>query len=141
MASLALKKRLKEKRGVALIETAIVMLLLILITFGIMEYSWLFHRIQQMNGIARAGARQAVLPDSTLLAVQTSVQAVANAHGIYGYTMTITPGDIVVLGSGELITVTVEVPYENVKLLGGALFPMPSPLRAAVTMAKEGGSP
>ena len=55
--------------------------------------------------------------------------------------MTITPGDIVVLGSGELITVTVEVPYENVKLLGGALFPMPSPLRAAVTMAKEGGSP
>lgn len=138
MARLALKKRLKEKRGVALIEMAIVMLLLLLITFGIMEYGWLFHRIQQMNSCARAGARQAVLPDATLATVQDSVLALATGHGIYGYTMTITPGDITVMGSGELITVTVEVPYENVQLIGGALFPMPDPLRAAVTMAKEG---
>ncbi len=138
MARLALKRRLKEKRGTALIETAIVMLILLLITFGIMEYGWLFHRIQQMNGIARAGARQAVLPDSTLAAVQNSVLAVANGHGIYGYTMTITPGDITVLASGELITVTVEVSYDNIQLVGGDLFPMPSPLRASVTMAKEG---
>jgi len=34
-----LGKRLKEKCGLALVETAIVMLLLIFITFGIMEYS------------------------------------------------------------------------------------------------------
>ncbi len=131
-------KRLKEKRGVALVETAIVMLLLIFITFGIMEYGWLFHRIQQMNNCARAGARQAVLPDSTPGLVTDAVSILAAGHGIYGYTLTVSPGDIVTLGSGELITVTVAVPYDNVKLIGGSLFPMPDPLRASVTMAKEG---
>lgn len=138
MASIALKKRLREKRGVALVEMAIVTLLLIFITFGIMEYGWLFHRIQQMNSCARAGARQAVLPDSTPGLVTDAVSALATGHGIYGYTLTVNPGDIVALGSGELITVTVAVPYDNVKLIGGSLFPMPDPLRASVTMAKEG---
>lgn len=138
MAGIALKKRVKEERGAALVEMAIVSLLLIFITFGIMEYSWLFHRVQQMNNCARAGARQAVLPDSTPVAVQNSVDALAASHGIYGYTLTVSPGDIVALGSGELITVTVSVPYDNVKLIGGSLFPMPDPLRASVTMAKEG---
>ncbi len=138
MARITLRKRLKEKRGVALLETAIVMLLLIFITFGIMEYGWLFHRIQQMNSCARAGARQAVLPDSTPVAVQDSVSVLATGHGIAGYTLTVSPADIVALGSGELITVTVAVPYDNVKLIGGSLFPMPDPLRASVTMAKEG---
>ena len=84
MARLALKRRLREKRGVAMIETAIVMLLLILITFGIMEYGWLFHRIQQMNSCARAGVRQAVLPDSTLPAVENAVLTLATGYGIYG---------------------------------------------------------
>ncbi len=138
MARLALRKRLEEKRGLALVEGSIVMLLLILITFGIMEYSWLFHRIQEMNSIARAGARQAVLPDSTLADVQTAMDTLAVGYGIVGITTTVNPGDITVLTSGELITVTVEVAYTNVELVGGALFPMPDPLRASVTMAKEG---
>jgi len=138
MARLALRKRLEEKRGLALVEGSIVMLLLILITFGIMEYSWLFHRIQEMNSIARAGARQAVLPDSTLADVQTAMDTLAVGYGIVGITTTVNPGDITVLASGELITVTVEVAYTNVELVGGALFPMPDPLRASVTMAKEG---
>lgn len=131
-------KRLKEKRGVALLETAIVMLLLIFITFGIMEYSWLFHRIQQMNSCARAGARQAVLPDSRPALVRDAVSILTTGYGIAGYTLTLNPGDIVALGSGELITVTVVVPYDNVKLIDGSLFPMPDRLRASVTMAKEG---
>ena len=138
MARLALKRRLREKRGVAMIETAIVMLLLILITFGIMEYGWLFHRIQQMNDCARAGARQAVLPGATLTSVESTVLTLATGYGIYGYTLSISPGDIETPGSGELITVTIEVPYPNIQLVGGMLFPMPDPLRASVTMAKEG---
>lgn len=138
MARLAIRKRFEEKRGMALVEGSIVMLLLILLTFGIMEYGWLFHRIQEMNSIARAGARQAVLPDSTLGDVQTVVDTLAANYGIAGFTTTINPADITVLGSGELITVTVEVSYANIELVGGALFPMPDPLRASVTMAKEG---
>lgn len=138
MARLALQKRLNEKRGMALVEGSIVMLLLILITFGIMEYGWLFHRIQEMNSIARAGARQAVLPDATLADVQTAMDTLAVGYGIAGFSTTVNPGDINLLSSGELITVTVEVSYANIELIGGALFPMPDPLRASVTMAKEG---
>ena len=133
MARLECMKKFEEKRGLALIESAIVMLLLILITFGIMEYSWLFHRIQEMNSMARAGVRQAVLPDSTLGDVQNTVNTLATGYGIAGYTMTLNPGDITVLDTGELVTVTVEVAYSNIQLVGGSLFPMPDPLRASVT--------
>ena len=138
MARLGLIPKFREQQGLALIETALVMLLLIILTFGVMEYSWMFFRIQQVTNCARAGARQAVLPDSTPADVQSAIDTLAAGFGLTGHSQTTTPGDIVNLNSGDLIRVTVEVPYTNIELLGMSLFPVPATIRSSATMAKEG---
>lgn len=137
MRRLGLIRNVREEKGLALVETAIVLLLLILTTFGVMEYSWMFQRMQQVTNCARAGARQAVLPDSTAGDVQTVVETLAANFGITGLTHVIAPGDITILESGDLITVTVQVPYANVELMGMSIFPVPGTLTSSVTMAKE----
>jgi len=58
--------------------------------------------------------------------------------GASGYTVTTSSADITLLESGEMVTVTVQVPYDNVELLGMSLFPVPAILRGSATMAKEG---
>ena len=44
--------RFREERGLALVETAIVILLLLFVTFAMMEFGWLLHRIQQGDATA-----------------------------------------------------------------------------------------
>ena len=132
-------KKKQAQRGLALIELTLVLLLLVLLTFGLMEYGWMFFKMQQVTDAARGGARHAVLPDSTNLEVQQTLASMMTAWGMgdSGYTMTISSADISLMESGEMVTVTVEVPYNNIELLGMALFPTPTNLRASVSMAKE----
>lgn len=138
MASISLKKRLQEKRGLATIEMAIVIMLLLLLTFAVMEYGWMFFRMQQVTNTARSGVRMAVLPDSTVGDVQGVVDGMAGQFDLTGHSYTMTPGGIDTLESGDLITVLVEVPYANVQLTGLSFFPLPDTLRGRATMAKEG---
>lgn len=132
-------KRIREERGLAVIEMAIVMLLLLLMTFGLMEFGWLFHRIQQINNAARAGAREVVLPDSSTADAIAVVDQMLGDFGISGQTVTVSPGNVQDLESGDLITVTVQVPVSNVELLGLFLTDsfLGSTLSTSVTMAKE----
>lgn len=133
-----LHKRAGEERGMALVETAIVLTLLTLLLFGLMEYGWIFHRLQQVNNVARSGARMAVLPDSTSGDATAVMTSMLSDFDITGASTTISPADVTTLVSGELITVTVQVPVENIQLLGFAGVTLPDTLRAEVTMAREG---
>jgi hypothetical protein len=57
-----------KTKGQALVEMAIVILLLFLLVFGIFQFGWLMYIKNTLNNAARAGARQAVvlpLYDST----------------------------------------------------------------------------
>jgi Flp pilus assembly protein TadG len=135
-----MKEKNKQPQGTALIELALVLMVLVLLTFAVMEYGWMFFRMQQVINTARAGARHSVLPDSTNVEVQQIVQSMMTTWGMgaSGYTATISSADITSLESGELVTVKIEVPYENIELLGMSLFPIPTNLRGSATMAKEG---
>ena len=135
-----MKKKEQQPQGTALVELAIVLTLLALLTFGVMEYGWVFFRMQQVINTARGGARYSVLPDSTNLGVEQTVESMMTAWGMgaSGYTVTTSSADITLLESGEMVTVTVQVPYDNVELLGMSLFPVPAILRGSATMAKEG---
>ena len=57
--------RARDERGAAAVEMAIVLPLLILILFGIVEFSIYFNRLQGLQAAAREGARVAALPQST----------------------------------------------------------------------------
>jgi Flp pilus assembly protein TadG len=132
--------KLQRNRGLALVETSIVILLLLFVTFAMMEYGWIFHRIQQLNNGAREGVRQAVLPDNTGADAIAAVDTLMGDFGITGYTVDVNPGAPEDLESGELITVTVTVPVGNIDLTGlflDELF-LGSSLSTSATMAKEG---
>jgi Flp pilus assembly protein TadG len=57
--------RRPEQRGAAAVELAIVLPILILLVFGIIEWSIYFNRLQGLQAAAREGARVAALPQST----------------------------------------------------------------------------
>ena len=55
-------KRLKTERGAELIEFALVFPLLLFIILGIVDFGFLFQRMEVVTNAAREGARIAVLP-------------------------------------------------------------------------------
>jgi Flp pilus assembly protein TadG len=133
-------KKRRGQSGMALVETAIVLLLLVTIIFGTMEYGWLFFKIQQITNTVRAGARKAVLPDSTNADVALLIQTELAEWDISSsdYTLVISSADITALSPSDLITLTITVPYSNVELLGMPMFPTPTALTSTMTMAREG---
>jgi len=121
-------------KGLAIVETAIVLPLLLLLTFGVIQYSWLFLKAQQITNAARSGARVAVrygaIPDDVTLAV-------TNALLTTGVTVKFDPFPAINLGVGEEITVRL-TSTSSVRLLDISFLPTPTELHASVTMAKEG---
>lgn len=107
-------KRRRSERGATLVESALTLLLLLTVLFGIIEFGHLFNVYQVMTNAAREGARFAVapcpfaaavagvctagqLPNST--AVQNQVQNYLNAAGIFGTTPTVTTYDQATCGA------------------------------------------
>src|SRR5205814_7116285 len=64
---LARRRRIARGRrdAAALVEMAIAMPLLCMLTLGLIEYGWVFLRVSQINQAARHGVRVAVRPDAT----------------------------------------------------------------------------
>lgn len=66
--------RFRSERGTALLETAIVLPMLLLVAVGIFEFGRAFQTWQVLTNAAREGARVAVLPDPTPGVVETRVR-------------------------------------------------------------------
>ena len=129
------------RRGIALIELAIVLPLLLAITFGVMEYGWMFLKASQIANAARQGARVGARPDANTATVNAAIASAMTAAGIpagaYSGGVTLTPANPATLASGEQFKVRISVPYANIDL-GLPLIPTPTNLTSEVTMAREG---
>src|SRR5678815_267017 len=68
------RNRIKSQRGTALIEAAVTIPLILLISVAIFEFGRAFETWQIMTNAAREGARVAVLPGATATAVTTRVK-------------------------------------------------------------------
>jgi Flp pilus assembly protein TadG len=64
----------KNERGAALIETAITIPIVLLITVGLFEFGRAYQTWQVLTNAAREGARVAVLADTTDAQIQTTVE-------------------------------------------------------------------
>jgi Flp pilus assembly protein TadG len=137
----------KSRRGTVLVEMALVLPILLLITFGAIEYSYYFLASTKVNLAARAGARAAILPSATDATVQAAVTTAMTDSGlpVSNPACTYTPG--LNVASGQMITVTVTIPASQVTIVnmsgllgyfGGS--GSPPNVTANVTMAKEGPS-
>ena len=112
MRSLLLRKR--DQRGAAAVEMAIVLPVLVLLVFGIIQWSIYFNRLQGLQAAAREGARVAALPQSTQSDVKAKVTDALSGVLPSSATPTITvspsssnPCDL--QPAGTSVTVTVKV--------------------------------
>lgn len=134
------RRQTTRNRGTVLVEAALVFPILILLTFGAMEYGWLFLQAQATDNAARAAVRMGVRPDATAGEVQAAIANSMSAAGLgnSGYTVHITPSDVTTMSPGDTLTVSVTVPYAGVSLTKIPFIPTPASLHASVGMAKEG---
>jgi uncharacterized membrane protein len=129
-------------RGAAAVEAAIILPLLLLITFAVIEYGWLFLKSQQITNAARHGARIAILNSAAQDYVESEIERLMAKAGMAqskcGYWVTYPLGDVESVAVGQPLTVKVEVLSANVDIVNYSLLPRPTNIRASVTMSKEG---
>lgn len=124
-----LRNRGKDERGAALVEFAIIAVLLFSMLFGIVEYGWVFAN----NLDARHGAREA----ARLAAVNWgSAQQIADETCLRmdlqsGAIFTFTDGGTV----GSIGTVAIDIPYTP--LVGLPFIPTPTNLKSQVEIRLE----
>jgi Flp pilus assembly protein TadG len=131
-----LKKR--QRSGMALVEAALVLPLVVILMLGIMEYAWMFLQQYNITHVVREGARIAIRIDATNPEVEAAIATLMERVRLAdsGYTVTFSPADIASCSKGETLRLSVSVPYASVGL--GMPVPAPEFLRASSTMASEG---
>lgn len=85
-----LRKVLKNKRGQAMVEMAIVLPILLVILMGIFEFGRIFNTYLIMTNASREGARSAALGDSDTDIIQRINNAIVDLDSTH-LTTTITP--------------------------------------------------
>lgn len=136
MARLRGYKGRQRCRGTALAEAAIVLMLLMLVTLGALQYGWAFYCLQRATNAARQGARMAAVKDAVAGNAITEMERLITAAEFAGRTCTLDPPDATANGDG-MVSATVFLPASSVQLIQWNLLPVPD-LKPTVTMRKEG---
>jgi Flp pilus assembly protein TadG len=118
----ARRRAWRSERGQSLVETALVLPLLILISVGIFEFGRAYQTWQVVTNAAREGARMAVLPDSTTTGVQDRVRQYLTDGALpraADSSVDVQPGAQITLPSGGTVSaslVTVGYPFQFMML-------------------------
>lgn len=145
-----MRRLLAGEQGTALLETAMTLPLLLIVSVGIFEFGRAFQTQQVLTNAAREGARLAVLPNQTAAAVDTRVRSyltsgqLANAASA---TVVVNPASAVPIGGGATATaslVTVSYPFQFMVLqpvasllVSGSTLGAPFTLTASAAMRNE----
>ncbi|MBT3200173.1 MAG: pilus assembly protein [Phycisphaerales bacterium] len=122
----------------AMVEAALVFPLLLMLTFGLIEYAWLFLRVESISNAARRGVRVAVTPDATCADVSSAVASMMSDTGLSGSNYTVTVSNLNV-EPGQPVTVHIVVPdYDSISLTGSPMIPVPAHIERRIAMVKEG---
>ena len=111
----------RNERGAALIETAITIPIILLISVGIFEFGRAYQTWQVLTNAAREGARVAILTDKTDADVQSTVQNYMKSGGLPKYaTAGVVIERSVALGTNTASRITVNYPFQFMVLNGVA---------------------
>lgn len=148
----------KRRRGATAVETAMVLLPLLMFLFGIFEYGRLLMDWNLLDNAAREGCRYALAnnQDTTIYTdvttVATSYMAGRNSsfsgfnvslsgvHTSNGVSTTYTNNGVNSLAPGDMITVTVSGSYSFMNIIPLISVPNAFTLSSSVTMICEGGA-
>lgn len=134
------------RRGTAAVEAALMLPMVMFMTFGLLTYGWVFIKSGQINNAARQGARVAARADSTNQVVEDHIVALMGIAGIpfnpvSDLTVVVADLDADGVVPGKTVTVTIKVAYRgtDAELIPmGAFMPVPDHLQSTATMFKEG---
>lgn len=137
--------RLRNQSGTSVVEFAIVLPLLLILIFGIVEFSILFYDKAMLTNASREGARAGIVfsvPKITIPQIQSVVNNYCQSYLItFGSTpnlTTVVTPDPTTLVSGDPLTVTVTYNYSFLVLPNFITFLInPIPLSAITVMRME----
>ena len=97
--------RLRNERGAALLETAITLPIILLVSVGIFEFGRAYQVKQVLTNAVREGARVAVLPSYTDAQVKTVVRTYLTDGGLTAVDPVIDGAVAIPPGTGSRVTV------------------------------------
>lgn len=115
---------MKQERGAAAVEFALVAMLLVTLLMGIMEFGWAFYRQGMLASAAREASRDFAIRGNKTLATAAAQNA---AGSDVTFTITYTNASGVALSScpaGTPVTVTLTHPYTTLTQFFGLTFNM-----------------
>lgn len=122
------------RRGVAVVELAIVSPLLFAMLFGIIEFGWMFTVQHTMVNASREGARVGILQGATVAEIEATTRDFLAPMGLDDQvTINITEA----IPSDPFVTVQVTVPREDVSLVGNFFGFSGGMLEGTTTMRQE----
>ena len=111
------------RRGTSVLEMALVLPVLLMLSFGIVDYGYFFYVKNTAQGAAQAGARAAIPASATNANVTTVISNMMSAAGLQGsgYTVAITDTNgaainVSTVAAGSSIKVTVSLTWGNAGL-------------------------
>ena len=132
--------------GSAVLDAALVLPILLSLTFGTVEYGYFFFAKHSLQGAAREGCRVGITPTADNTQVRTAVVSALYAAGLNSssstldakYTLTLTPSNVNGVAAGTSITVQLDCNWGsfNVRPLG--LIGSTKVVRGVTVMRKEG---
>jgi Flp pilus assembly protein TadG len=133
----------KQRRGGAVLETALVMGVLIMLSFGTAEYGYFFFVKNILAGAARDGVRAAIPSSAANSDVLSAIGTAMTAAHIPStqYTVTLSPTDISTATTGTAVSVTITCSWGTVGVtplpvsMGG--IPTTKQVTAVAVMRKE----
>ncbi|MFV2067849.1 MAG: TadE/TadG family type IV pilus assembly protein [Pirellulales bacterium] len=127
----------KRRRGAAVVEFAVVAPVFFLLVFGMIEYGRMVMVQQIMTNASREGARLAVLDGVLTGDVVSSVDSYMAGAGISGASVSVTTNAPVAPDFAESMTVTVDIPFNQVSWLPSPMFLNGYQMTATSTMRRE----
>ena len=124
------------RRGVAVVELAVCMPLLSLITLATIESCQMIFLQQSLTVAVYEGCRVALAPKAEAANAQYQVELILSDRGVKGAKVTVTPSSIQAAAAGTWIRVEATAPFSKNSLVGGWLFNSKN-LIAAAEMMKE----
>lgn len=105
-----------HRRGGSLLELILVLPILLMLSFGVVDYGYYLYLKNTLQGAALDGARAAIPASATNANVTATISSVMTAAGLQssGYTVTLTPSDVSTAAAGANVTVRISASWANV---------------------------
>jgi Flp pilus assembly protein TadG len=127
-----LRPSARQRRGAALVETALVLPIFFMVILGIVEFGRAFMVCQMLQNAAREGCRKAVTGAYTTAAITTDIKSTLQSIGVNSSKVTVSiivtvdptnpavaNNEVSVATTKDLVAVTVSIPFKDVQLIPG----------------------